>query len=519
MAKNKDKNFEDKTKLQTANQQLKTLNQQLTATEQQLRATNQQLRASGQQLKDANQQIAANKTELQRQNEFLNTTINSLGHPFIVINANDYTVKLANSAANHAKLTGKMTCYKLSHNQDKPCSGADRSCMLQEIKKTKKAAILEHVHYDRDGNRRNVEVYGHPVFDDKGNVSHIIESCIDITKRKQAEKERENLKKFPSENPNPVLRITKDGEVLYSNEAGEQLLSKWNCEVGKKVPEKWSNLIAEAFATEKDTKEEEEEVKDKVFSIIIAPVKETGYANLYAYNITEHKKTEKEILEKQKQLRSLAVQVLLSEERERRRIAEGLHDDIIQPLIFLDVKLKTLPDSGANSELTDSYKRMRTIIEKLINDTRDFTFDLSHPVLHALGLEKAVEQWLISEVKGKHGLQFVFKDDRKSKPLDDDIQTFLFKAVKELLVNVVKHAKATKVKVSLAKDQDNMVICVGDDGVGFSVKKASKKRTSFGLLNIHDRIDYLGGSFEIKSKHGSGTQAVITIPLKQEKTI
>jgi len=319
--------------------------------------------------------------------------------------------------------------------------------------------------------------------------------------------------------PNPVLRITKDGEVLYSNKAGEQLLSKWNCEVGKKVPEKWSNLIAEAFATEKDTKEEEEEVKDKVFSIIIAPVKESGYANLYAYNITERKKTEKEILKKQKQLRSLAAQVLLSEEHERRRIAEGLHDDIIQPLIFLDVKLKTLPDSGANSELADSCKRMRTIIEKLINDTRDFTFDLSHPVLHALGLEKAVEQWLISEVKGKHGLQFVFKDDRKNKPLDDDIQTFLFKAVKELLVNVVKHAEATKVKVSLAKDQDNMVICVGDNGVGFSVKKVGEKRTSFGLLNIHDRIDYLGGSFKIKSRHGSGTRAVITMPLKQEKSI
>ena len=114
----------------------------------------------------------------------------------------------------------------------------------------------------------------------------------EITERKRAEEEMRNLSKFPSENPNPVLRIAKDGEVLYSNKAGELLLAKWESSIGKTVPEKWCNLITKAFASGKAIEEEEEEVKGKIFSIVIAPVKEAGYVNLYARDITDRQKRE-----------------------------------------------------------------------------------------------------------------------------------------------------------------------------------------------------------------------------------
>ena len=246
----------------------------------------------------------------------------------------------------------------------------------------------------------------------------------------------------------------------------------------------------------------------------------SGEVVAFYKDITELKRAEEHLKDNQKHLRALAVQLSLSEERERRRIAEGLHDDIIQPLIFLDIKLKTVLDSGVDSKLTDSCQRMRTVIKKLVSDVRDFTFDLSYPVLHELGFKKAVKQWLISEIGEKHGLEVVFEDDREGKPLDDSVEIFLFKAVKELLVNVVKHAKAKKVKVALSREQGNMVICMEDDGVGFSFDgKNNKKMTGFGLFNIHNRIEYLGGSFEMESKPEGGVQVVIKMPLKQEKSI
>jgi signal transduction histidine kinase len=115
-----------------------------------------------------------------------------------------------------------------------------------------------------------------------------------IQKRNYAEEQITNLAKFPSENPNPVLRVTKDGEILYSNEAGKSLLAKWGSKPREIVPEKWNKSIAQAFASKKSV-EVVVEVKDKVFSIAIAPVKEAGYANLYGRDITEHKRVEEQI--------------------------------------------------------------------------------------------------------------------------------------------------------------------------------------------------------------------------------
>ena len=119
----------------------------------------------------------------------------------------------------------------------------------------------------------------------------------DITECKKVEEEIKSLAKFPSENPNPVLRITKDGKVLYSNDAGKLLLVKWSCKVGEAVPGKWRSIIAGAFKFGKDRQEEEEEEEEEVrgrnFSLTITPIKNYDYANLYARDITEYKKTEK----------------------------------------------------------------------------------------------------------------------------------------------------------------------------------------------------------------------------------
>ncbi|MEE8599107.1 MAG: ATP-binding protein, partial [Dehalococcoidales bacterium] len=122
-----------------------------------------------------------------QQNEFLNIVMESLTHPFYVIDASDYTVKMANEAAHMGDLSGNPTCYALIHKSSKPCEGGERHCPLREVQTTKTPVSVEHIHYDEDGNARNIAVHCYPIFDNSGNVKQVIEYCLDITERKRAE--------------------------------------------------------------------------------------------------------------------------------------------------------------------------------------------------------------------------------------------------------------------------------------------------------------------------------------------
>jgi PAS domain S-box-containing protein len=152
--------------------------------------------------------------KIREQSKFLRNTIESLTHPFYVIDTKDYTVKMANSAAVTAEALGEgTTCYALTHRSNKPCAGEEHRCPIEEIKKTNRPAVMEHTHYDKDGNQRTFEVHGYPIFDAEGNIYQVIEYSWDITERKQVEKE---LQKHHSRLEKLVEKRT--AELTGSNE-------------------------------------------------------------------------------------------------------------------------------------------------------------------------------------------------------------------------------------------------------------------------------------------------------------
>jgi len=131
---------------------------------------------------------------IQEQGAFLQTVLDALGHPFYVVDANDYSIKMANAAARLSPLTPTTTCYALTHGLSEPCKGDQHVCPLHVVKETKEPVTVEHIHRDADGNDRPVEVHCHPVFDDQGNVKQVIEYTLDITERRQAEEQLEKLR-------------------------------------------------------------------------------------------------------------------------------------------------------------------------------------------------------------------------------------------------------------------------------------------------------------------------------------
>ncbi|MCK5010763.1 MAG: ATP-binding protein, partial [Deltaproteobacteria bacterium] len=236
-------------------------------------------------------------------------------------------------------------------------------------------------------------------------------------------------------------------------------------------------------------------------------------------DITERKQAEEKLIEYQNRLKSLASQLTLAEEKDRRRFATYLHDQVGQALFISKLKLGTIKEQASSTDITESLEEIINIIEQTIKETRTLTFELSPPILYQLGLEAALE-WLIEQMQEQYGMTICFEDDKRSKPLDESVLILLFRAVRELLINITKHAKAQNVKVTARRDGENIKIFVEDDGVGFTVSKngsSNHKNDGFGLFSIEERLDSLGGYLEIESEVGRGACVSIIAPLNSKK--
>ena len=232
--------------------------------------------------------------------------------------------------------------------------------------------------------------------------------------------------------------------------------------------------------------------------------------------IDERKLAEEKLLIYQEKLRSLSSELFLAEERERRRIATGLHDRIGQNLVLSKIKLDLIQKTLLSSSQPGVLEEIRELIEQMIRETRSLTFELSSPVLYELGLEPAIE-WLTEWNQAQYGITTEFYDDGQHKPLDESVRVLLFQATRELLFNIAKHSRARSSKVSIHKEGDNIRVQVEDDGVGFDVQEPNpeeSKISGFGLFSIRERLSYIGGRLEINTVHGQGTRVDLFTPLQ-----
>ncbi len=215
------------------------------------------------------------------------------------------------------------------------------------------------------------------------------------------------------------------------------------------------------------------------------------------------------------QLRSLAIELSATEERERRRIATYLHDTMGQTLALCKIKLEALQYPTAQKDMEEVTGE----IERLIEQTQSLTFELSPPILYEFGLVDALE-WLAGRMHKEYGVRVTIEDDQSPTPLSEEMRAFLFHIIRELLINTIKHARATTASVLFSKEGQFINISVEDNGVGFSLKAgngAIDQKGGFGLFNIRERITHLGGTVTIDSSPGFGTRVLLRIPFENMK--
>jgi len=237
----------------------------------------------------------------------------------------------------------------------------------------------------------------------------------------------------------------------------------------------------------------------------------------FTQDITERKQAEQKLLDNQAQLKSLASELVLAEERERNRIAVHLHDDVCQNLAYAKMRLQMVSGSLDDQAQIEDMTEASDTLTRMMQEVRTLTFELSPPILTEFGLEAAISHWLTEQVEQKHGIATEFTDDGQTKPLEEDIRALLFRSVRELLVNVVKHSQAQRVDVSVSREEGQILIRLQDDGIGFVRDKVvvGQRTGGFGLFSIRERLSQMGGSLEIDSSPGQGCRSLLRAPLQQ----
>jgi signal transduction histidine kinase len=230
------------------------------------------------------------------------------------------------------------------------------------------------------------------------------------------------------------------------------------------------------------------------------------------------KHAEEKLVIYHKRLRSLASSLSLAEEQERRRIATEVHEHIGQNLALAKIKLEKVEELVPSDSLRDAVDEVIEVIDETITDTRSLVYQVSSPILYQLGFVAAVES-LTQKTQERHGITIGFEDDGQPKPLSDDIRVLLFQAVRELLENVVRHAQAKMAKVSVAKKDDQILVDVKDDGIGFELAEIDPfidQGMRFGLFSIRERLESLGGGIKVVSGRGHGTWVTLSAPLSRD---
>ena len=410
----------------------------------------------------------------------------------------------------------KMGCGLLDDKTDKPIY--EKECTI-------------HV----DGRNITILKNADILKDLQGNTIGGLESFIDTTKRRLAEEAlRESEKKYSTlvENSLTGIYIDHGGKIVFANNKFAEIYKYSRDElVGmgswKLVhPEdraltdeiRIKRLNGEDVPSEYEarglTKDGETIWLTRRNTRIEYKGKPAILGNVEA--ITKRKQAEEALHTYHQKLRSLASKLSLAEERQRRRVAIDVHDHIAQNLALAKMKLGVLRASIASGGALETMDDILKLVDETIQDTRTLISELGSPILYELGFVPAVE-WLTQQTQKQHGIVLAFEDDGQPKPLSEDVRVLLFQAVRELLVNIAKHAQTRTAKVSITRDADQVRVDVEDDGVGFdSAEIGSSVDTTgrFGLFSIRVRLEPLGGHMEVESKPGHGTRVTLVAPLK-----
>jgi len=231
--------------------------------------------------------------------------------------------------------------------------------------------------------------------------------------------------------------------------------------------------------------------------------------------LDKRKQAEKRLVQHQQRLRALSAELALAQERERHRVSVDLHDNIGQTLALANNKLVLLEAALTSETDRRQLHQVRALVKESIRYSRSLVAELDSPLFHDISFLSATE-WMADDILEKNGIAHHIKADSNLPDLPDSARILLFKAIREILVNIVKHAGAHHVEIAFRSETDNLKVEIRDDGVGFDTQSLPRTvrggRQGFGVLIVRERLTYLNGDYKINSAPGAGTCVTLSLP-------
>ncbi|MCD4722333.1 MAG: sensor histidine kinase [Desulfobacula sp.] len=226
---------------------------------------------------------------------------------------------------------------------------------------------------------------------------------------------------------------------------------------------------------------------------------------------------EKTIAKRTAQLKRLNEHLVYNEENERKAIASDLHDSVTQTLAISISKLKNIRESDKSINKGDLLE-IQGYLEQSVREIRSLIYQLSPPILDDFDIEIALG-FLIEETNAKHHSNFHYINNIEDPVhLDQAVKVTLYRAVNELITNILKHSGSKNGRIEVSKIKETIMVRVEDQGSGFDIEKIKDSDSfGFGLHSLSERMENLGGKIQVDSKSGKGTIIVLTAPVSLSK--
>jgi PAS domain S-box-containing protein len=444
-----------------------------------------------------------------------------------VIEANEAFCRLAGRA--RADVIGRTTA-ELGFWRD----SGDRVAML--VLPTTEGGIREYQRAIRTPAGEQMDVLVRATRIELQGEAMLLTMIQDITERRRAERRLEEsearLAKMIEASPEAItIAGIEDSVFLAVNPAAERLSGYARDEmIGRSAVEMgfWpgaeerERLVDDlrrnetVYGREIRLRRKDGELRDILASAALIELDGRKLILFQGIDITERKSAEKMLGEQQELLRELSAHHDSVREGERAHIAREIHDEMGQALTALKMDLSVLAlESAKDSGVAGQVRELKGRVDDIIQLVRDVATAL-RPAALDLGIQSGVE-WLVEEFQKRNGIPCHVETEGGEIDLDQDRSIVLFRILQESLTNIARHANARKVAISLGRDATRVRLEIKDDGRGFDVEAAAKKKT-FGLLGIRERAIMLHGTLSITSKPGEGTRVSLSIPISAAMT-